>query len=250
MSGVHPIASRGFARSAEAYERGRPGYPPAAMEDLAQRLRLGPGRTVVDLAAGTGKLTRELVRTGADVIAVEPLAEMRAALPPDATALEGTAEAIPLAGESADAVTVAQAFHWFDAEPALAEIHRVLRPGGALALVWNERQEDDPVNRAIDALVNPLRRDSDVPHYRDGSWRAALERSRLFGPGQETRHHNEQVLDAAGLADRVGSVSFVAALETAPREALLERVRAVAADGPVVLPNTTLVQVYPRLGVL
>ena len=98
------------------------------MEDLAERLRLGPGRTVVDLAAGTGKLTRELVRTGAEVIAVEPLAEMRAELPPEATALEGTAEAIPLGDGSADAVTVAQAFHWFDAEPALAEIHRVLRP--------------------------------------------------------------------------------------------------------------------------
>jgi SAM-dependent methyltransferase len=174
---------------------------------------------------------------------------MRAALPPEATALEGTAEAIPLAGASADAVTVAQAFHWFDAEPALAEIHRVLRPGGALALVWNERREDDPVNRAIDALVNPLRRDSGVPQYRDGSWRAAFERSRLFGPGQETRHPNEQVLDAAGLADRVGSVSFVAALDPAPREALLERVRALAADGPVVVPNTTLVQVYPRVAV-
>jgi SAM-dependent methyltransferase len=249
MSGVHPLASRGFARSAGAYQRGRPGYPPAAMEDLAGRLRLGPGRTVVDLAAGTGKLTRELVRTGAEVIAVEPLAEMRAELPPEATALEGTAEAIPLADGSADAVTVAQAFHWFDAEPALAEIHRVLRPEGALALVWNERHEDDPVNQAIDALVDPLRRESNAPQYRDGSWRAAFERSRLFGPGEETRHRNEQVLDAAGLADRVGSVSFVAALDPAPREALLDRVRALAADGPVVVPYTTLVQIYPRLEV-
>ncbi len=111
-------------------------------------------------------------------------AEMRAELPPQAIALEGTAEAIPLDDASADAVTVAQAFHWFDAEPALAEIHRVLRPGGALALVWNERHEDDPVNQAIDALVDPLRRESGVPQYRDGSWRAAFERSRLFGPAQ------------------------------------------------------------------
>ncbi len=245
---MHPIASRGFARSAEAYERGRPGYPRAAMEDLAERLSLGPGRTVVDLAAGTGKLTRELVRTGAEVIAVEPLAEMRAELPPQATALEGTAEAIPLDAAGADAVTVAQAFHWFDAEPALAEIHRVLRPGGALALVWNERRADDPVNRAIDALMDPLRRQSDAPQYRDGSWRAAFERSRLFGPGRETRQHNEQVLDAAGLADRVGSVSFVASLDPAPREALLERVRALAADGPVVVSYITLVQVHPRTG--
>ena len=247
MSGVHPIASQGFARSARAYERGRPGYPPSALEDLSERLRLGPGRTVVDLAAGTGKLTRELVRTGAEVLAVEPLAEMRAELPREATALAGTAEAIPLESGSADAVTVAQAFHWFDGERALAEIHRVLRPGGALALVWNARREDDPVNQAIDALVEPLRHESEAPQYRDGSWRPALERSRLFGPADERRHHNEQALDADGLADRVGSVSFVAALEPGPREALLARVRALADDGPVVVPYTTLVQVHPRL---
>ena len=244
---VHPLASQGFARSAGAYERGRPGYPPEALRDLAEGLRLGPGRTVVDLAAGTGKLTRELVLTGADVVAVEPLAEMRAELPPQATALEGTAEGIPLDDASADAVTVAQAFHWFDGERALAEIHRVLRPGGALALVWNERHEDDPVNRAIDALVDPVRSESNAPQYGDGSWREAFERSRLFGPAREQRHHNEQTLDAGGLADRVGSVSFVSALEPARREALLARVRALADDGPVVVPYTTLVQIHPRL---
>jgi SAM-dependent methyltransferase len=248
MSGVHPIAARGFARSARAYERGRPGYPPSALEDLGARLRLGPGRTVVDLAAGTGKLTRELVRTGAEVVAVEPLAEMRAELPREATALAGTAEAIPLESGSADAVTVAQAFHWFDGERALAEIHRVLRPGGALALVWNERREDDPVNRTLDALMDPLRHDSGAPRHRDGSWRAAFDRSRRFGPADERRHHNEQMLDAGGLADRVGSVSFVAALEPGPREALLTQVRALADAGPVVVPYTTLVQVHPRLG--
>ena len=187
------------------------------------------------------------MRTGADVVAVEPLAEMRAELPPQATALEGTAEGIPLDDASADAVTVAQAFHWFDGERALAEIHRVLRPGGALALVWNERHEDDPVNRAIDALVDPVRSESNAPQYGDGTWREAFERSRLFGPARERRHHNEQTLDAGGLADRVGSVSFVSALEPARREALLSRVRALADDGPVVVPYTTLVQIHPRL---
>jgi SAM-dependent methyltransferase len=135
-----PAASMGFARAAAAYERGRPGYPSAAVDFLAARLRLGPGRRVVDLAAGTGTLARSLPATGAEVIAVEPVAEMRAALPARARAVDGTAEA------SADAVAVAQAFHWFDGDAALAEIHRVLRPGGALALVWNRRRTDDSQN--------------------------------------------------------------------------------------------------------
>ena len=141
-------AYKGLARSVAAYERGRPGYPRAAVDFLA-RLRLGPGRTVVDLAAGTGKLTRLLLATGAEVVAVEPVAEMRAALPAGARTVDGTAEAMPLTTASADAVAVAQAFHWFDGDAALAEIHRVLRPGGALALVWNRRRMDEPLNQAI-----------------------------------------------------------------------------------------------------
>ena len=147
----------GYARSAAAYERGRPGYPPAAVDFLAARLRLGPGRTVVDLAAGTGKLTRPLLATGAQVVAVEPVAEMRAALPAGARAVDGTAEAMPLSAGSADAVAVAQAFHWFDGDAALAEIHRVLRPGCSLALVWNRRRMDDPLNQAIEDLLAPYR---------------------------------------------------------------------------------------------
>jgi SAM-dependent methyltransferase len=106
---------------------------------LVERLGLGPGRVVVDLAAGTGKLARQLVPSGARVIAVEPLAEMRALIPAGIEVLEGTAESIPLPDASADAVTVAQAFHWFDAEAALREIGRVLRPGGLLALISNRR---------------------------------------------------------------------------------------------------------------
>ena len=120
MSGLHPAAARGFAVSAGAYERGRPEYPLAAIEYLRDRLRLAPGRTVLDLAAGTGKLTRPLLAGGAEVVAVEPVVEMRAAVPHEARTLDGTAEAIPLPGASADAVTVAQAFHWFDGDAALA----------------------------------------------------------------------------------------------------------------------------------
>lgn len=130
--GLHRAAAVGFARAGADYERGRPGYPTAAVDRLAVELRLGPGRVAVDLAAGTGKLTRALVRTGAELVAVEPVAGMRRKLTaslPSVRALEGTAEAIPLTEGSVDAVLVGQAFHWFDTPVAAREIHRVLRPG-------------------------------------------------------------------------------------------------------------------------
>jgi SAM-dependent methyltransferase len=246
VRGLHPAASGGFARSAGAYERGRPGYPPAAVDFLVARLRLGPGRVVVDLAAGTGKLTRPLLATGAEVAAVEPVAEMRAALPPGARALDGTAEAIPLDPASADAVTVAQAFHWFDADAALTEIHRVLRPGGALALVWNRRRMDDPLNRAVEELIAPHR--GDTPAFRADAWRAAFERTELFGPLEEHKFPNEQLLDADGLVDRVASISFIATLEEAERAEVLRAVRALAGDGVVTVPHDTEVQLSERLG--
>lgn len=161
MSELHP-ATRGFA-AAGVYERGRPGYPAAAVQRMVERLELRPGRTVLDLAAGTGKLTRLLVPTGANVIAVEPLLEMRAELErrvPRVAALAGTAERIPLDDAYVDAVTVASAFHWFDAERALREIRRVLRPGGGVALLWNARDERDPVQAALTGIVAPLRGDA------------------------------------------------------------------------------------------
>ncbi|TMM16368.1 MAG: endonuclease III, partial [Actinobacteria bacterium] len=155
--------SRGFGLAADAYERGRPDYPADALAFLVERLDLRPGRTVADLAAGTGKLTRLLAPTGADVIAVEPIAEMRAKIE-GARVLDGAAEAIPLADASVDAVTVAQAFHWFRAGEALVEIHRVLRPGGGLALVWNVRDERDPIHAAVSEILAPLERDTPRRH--------------------------------------------------------------------------------------
>ena len=223
----------GYARSAGAYERGRPGYPPAAVDFLAARLRLCPGRTVVDLAAGTGKLTRLLLATGAEVVAVEPVAQMRAALPAGARVVDGTAEDMPLNTGSADAVAVAQAFHWFDGAAALAEIHRVLRPGGAMALVWNRRPLEDPLHAAIERIVGPYR--GSAPAHQSESWRAAFADTALFGPLEERTFEHAREHDADGLVDRVGSTSVVAALDAGPRTEVLAAVRALAADGPVQL---------------
>ncbi len=134
------MRSLSFGSEAAAYERGRPSYPPEAIDWL---LPAG-ARDVLDLGAGTGKLTTRLVERGLDVVAVDPLAEMLELLSsalPDTPALLGTAEQIPLPDNSVDAVLVAQAWHWFDAERAAAEVARVLRPGGRLGLVWNARDE-------------------------------------------------------------------------------------------------------------
>jgi SAM-dependent methyltransferase len=239
---LHPAAARGFARSAEAYERGRPGYPDEAIHHL---LGLLPPRPVVlDLAAGTGKLTRPLLEAGLSVIAVEPVAEMREALPDAARALDGTAEAIPLEDAAVSAVTVGQAFHWFDGDAALAEIARVLTPGGHLALLWNRRVEDDSANVAIEALLAPYR--GEVPTHRGDGWRAAFDRTARFEPVEQRVFANEQELDADGLEARVGSISFVAALEPGERAAVIERARALAGEGTVTVPYRTEVLVWLR----
>ena len=243
MSRVHRAAAVGFARSADAYERGRPAYPEAAVAGVVAQL---PARArVLDLAAGTGKLTRRLLDSGLRVVAVEPVAEMRAALPAEARALEGTAEAIPLGDAAVDAVTVGQAFHWFDGDAALREIARVLRPGGVLALLWNRRVEDDPVNRAIDEIVDPHR--GGAPTHRGDAWRAVFERTTQFGPLEEQVFDNRQTLDADGLEARVGSISFIAALEPSERAAAIERARGLAGAGAVTVPYRTELQLCRRL---
>jgi SAM-dependent methyltransferase len=242
VSGVHRAAAIGFARSVEAYERGRPEYPAAAIDYLVGLLP--PEAAVLDLAAGTGKLTRPLLAAGMRVVAVEPVAEMRAALPPQARALDGTAEAIPLDDGSVDGVTVGQAFHWFDGDAALAEIARVLRPGGLLALIWNRRGEEDPVNSAIEDLIGPYR--ADTPSHRASPWRAAFERTTRFDALVEEVFDNVLEQDADGIEARVGSISFIAALDEGERAAVLERARAIAGPGTVTIPYRTEVHVCRR----
>jgi ubiquinone/menaquinone biosynthesis C-methylase UbiE len=239
---IHPSAERGFDVAADAYERARPGYPLEAVAWLSERLGLRRGCTVVDLAAGTGKLTRMLVPTGARVIAVEPVVGMRAKLVdalPSVEALPGIAEELPLPDSSADAITIAQAFHWFATDEALAELARVLRPRGALGLIWNLRDQEDALQRAITEIIKPLR--GNEPTAYDGRWRAVLEASPLFGPIEETRFQTEQELDANGLAERIASISFVATAPEELRSTVLERVRALAGDRTVRLPYVTTV---------
>jgi SAM-dependent methyltransferase len=214
------------------YERGRPSYAPEAVELLIDELGLGPHRRLLDLAAGTGKLTRQLLPSGVEVVAVEPVAAMReafAAAVPGVEILDGRAEAIPLPEESVDAVTVAQAFHWFEREAALAEIARVLRPGGGLALIWNERDESVPWVAQLSKLMHW---DIRMPYDVGIDWRDVVDESRRFTPLQKKALKHEQELDADRLVDRVVSTSYIAAMDDAERQTILDGVRALISDFP------------------
>jgi SAM-dependent methyltransferase len=244
---VHQAASQGFQVAADAYERARPGYPAEAIGTLVAALGIASGRKVLDLAAGTGKLTRDLTPTGAQVIAVEPVEAMREKLvgiEPPARVLAGTAQAIPLRDASVDAVTVAQAFHWFDTRPAIDEIHRVLRPGGKLALVWNVRDEVVGWVHGLTAIIEPHR--GEAPTHRSGAWRRALDRSARFSSLQRHTFRYEQRLTPEEVVDRVASVSFIAALPPREYEIVAGQVRALLAHDPqtqglaeIVLPYRT-----------
>ncbi len=202
-----------FAEVAGAYERGRPGYPNKAVRWLAG----DEPADVVDLGAGTGKLTRALVALGHRVTAVEPLDEMRAELMSalhGVHALSGSAEAIPLPDASADVLTCAQAFHWFDHATALSEIARVLRPGGRLALVWNSRDDRDPwMARLSEIIGNETVGEDDVS--------TPIHRTGRFEPVETAEFVFEQLLDRDGLLDLVLSRSYCAKLPPAERERIL-----------------------------
>jgi SAM-dependent methyltransferase len=231
---IHPHAAQGFAAGAEAYERGRPSYPDEALDHVAQRLDIEPGKTLLDLAAGTGKFTRLLARFGPRIVAAEPIAQMGAHLvaqQPDVQMVAGTAEALPFASASFDAVTVAQGFHWFDPAAALGELARVLRRGAGLALVWNARDEDVPwvaeLTRAIDW------HEFNFGHYRNQDWAAVVAASSdRFTPVERASFPYSQHLDEQSFVDRIASISYIAAMDADEREETLRRARAVIAGFP------------------
>jgi ubiquinone/menaquinone biosynthesis C-methylase UbiE len=242
---INETAAKGFSSAADVYERGRPGYAPEAVSWVCERLGIKAGRTVLDLAAGTGKLTRDLVPSGAAVVAVEPLDEMRAHLErvaPDVQALSGTAEEIPLEDGSVDAVVCAQAFHWFDPARALPEIHRVLRTGGGIALLYNSRDLDDSVQKTLDDLLDPYR--GEVARHWVKAHEDVLGKSDLFGPVEERSWTSEQPVSLDGLLEMAASRSYVASLDDGPRAELVARIRAEFADEPEPIVLRYQVDVY------
>src|SRR5262249_40203861 len=189
---------------------------------LVRALDVGEGTKVLDLAAGTGKFTKVLESAGARIFAVEAVEAMRRKLAQNvahATVIEGTAEAISLGGGFGNAVVVATAFHWFDGVRALAEIHRVLKPGGHLGLVWNARDESVDWVAQLTQLIDPHQ--GEAPRYRAGLWRAAFEGSIQFTPLRVKQFHHVHRGPPQMIVDRMASISFVAALSIPTREQVL-----------------------------
>lgn len=242
---IHEAAARGFEAAVEHYQRGRPGYPDDAVSYLVRELGIDPGRDVLELGAGTGKLTELIVHTGARITSIEPLAGMREVLQrncPTVTVLDGTAEEIPVVDASADAVVAAQAFHWFDGDRALPEIHRVLRPDGRLGMMWNARDEASDWAERLTAIFDRLA--GDGPRYRDMLWRAPFERTELFGPlHRQVAYHVHEVTRAAFM-DRVLSVSYVASAPEAERARVRAEVTQLLETDPALRGRDVIVMPY------
>lgn len=234
-------ATAGFARTADRYDRGRPEYPARVIDRLAIVTGLGSDHDVLDVGAGTGKLTRWLVPRAAHVVAVEPIDEMRAVLSerlPDVDARQGMAQDLPVADNRFDLVTVGQAFHWF-AEPAVvAELARVLHPGGHLALLWLVRDVEAPLQQDLSRLFAPYR--GDVPRQAEGAWKQAFLTDRCFGPRRTETHPFEVTAGRADFVDRVLSISFVGALPDEEQRTVRAQTERIfdthAQDGLVAMP--------------
>ncbi|HMS48133.1 class I SAM-dependent methyltransferase [Candidatus Microthrix sp.] len=238
--GVEPAAAVGFGRQAGSYAKVRPAYPAAVMETLMGLLPPTSDAHVCDLAAGTGILTRQLLDSGYYVTAVEPLLSMREELErqldkagvTSVSILNATAEDLPLEDASVDAVTVGQAFHWFDPQPALAEIARVLRPGGVLLMVWNARDEDvDWMNRWGD-LVAELGGGRPYSDHRERLWEDVVAESGSFEPLEYRSVPHEQSGTPELIVERTRSTSFIAALPPDRHQHVLDEVAELVATHP------------------
>jgi SAM-dependent methyltransferase len=234
----------------ETYEQGRPDYPPALTALLSEQMGLGPGSVVVDVAAGTGKLTRRLLSTGAQVIAAEPMPGMRAALRrsvPVALGLGSAAEALPLVGQSVDALTVAQAFHWFDVPRAAAEFRRVLRPGGQLAVVNNRRDDRVPWVATVTEILQRYERLAPRPAS-TRRWLEELQATEDFAGWREfDLPHAQRFGSLADFDARFLSISSVILLGSDDQANLLGELHEAAAGiQPLVMPLRTTVRLAAR----
>ena len=219
-----------FGAAADVYDRSRPTYP---VEAVRWALPV-EARRVLDLGAGTGKLTSVLLDLGLDVVAVEPSEQMRARIPARAEVLEGKAEAIPLPDGSVDAVLVGQAFHWFDPEPALSEMARVLRPGGTIGLLWNVMDDSTGWVKEVTALFGA----EDLVSHLDG--RPPFGGNGLLGEPSHDEFEHGQSLDRDLLVDLVASRSVLTSLPEQERLEVLAQVRELAPDDePFALPYVT-----------
>jgi SAM-dependent methyltransferase len=242
---VHEVAAAGFSDAAD-YEAARPSYPPDAVAWLVENLRIEPGRRVVDLAAGTGKLTRLIAPAGSDLVAAEPVAGMRdtfRAAVPGIPIIATTAEQLAFRDASIDAVTVAQAFHWFDHDKTIADLARVLRPGGRVGLVWNARDRSVEWVDLVWGIMDRV--EKKAPWRNHDEWSdSAYADLPGFGELHTARFRHEQAITPEAMVQRVASVSHVAVLPDPERAAVLEEVRQVLATHPESKGRTELAVPY------
>ncbi|MBP1124221.1 MULTISPECIES: class I SAM-dependent methyltransferase [Pseudomonas] len=245
MTGVHTSAQQGFSTQAATYAQGRPNYPRQLTGWLADTLRINAQSTVIDLGAGTGKFTRLVSTLAPALIAVEPVAQMGAQLArllPDVRLVNGTAESIPLATASADAVVCAQAFHWFSTQAALAEIHRVLKPDGCLGLVWNVRDESVDWVAAITEIITPY--EGDTPRFHSGHWREAFTGEYFSSLDMTCFPYRHVGSPQEVIIDRFLSVSFIAALPAPDKARVSAQLRTLIDTHPALKGRDTVAFPY------
>ena len=244
--GVDSRAASGFASVADAYERGRPSYPTEAINRIVTDLGLTAASRVLDLAAGTGKLSRLLHPRVGHTVAVEPAQAMRARIAadlPDVTVLDGTAEAIPLRDHEVDAVVIGQAFHWFRTAMATAEIARVLTAGGGIALLWNTPTwtfESTPWLDDFRQIVAHHKQAAGAYPAREGAWQNEFDRLRLFEDLEHFHVAHTQTLEPSDFLAQVASWSWIANLMSEQRRAVLDEVEElVRGHHEIVIPYRT-----------
>ncbi|KAI8379679.1 S-adenosyl-L-methionine-dependent methyltransferase [Radiomyces spectabilis] len=231
---AHQVAATGFQLQAGSYAKARPSYPPAALERIKQILPAK--KKALDLAAGTGKMTKLLDQAGYEVTAVEPVENMRQKLAkdlPHINTLEGTSWRIPVSPESQDAVMMAQAFHWFDDIETLREVHRVLKPNGLVFMIWNkESRERSPMIAQLRDYYEV--HEGNTPQYRKGTWKNVFElpeAGKLFNlPMNHAFYTNDLYLAREDIWPRIHSLSFVAVLPQDKKDQLRQQIEAVLDD--------------------
>lgn len=230
---VHHTAAEGFSKGARDYQSARPDYPIEVHRWLTQDLGLKAGRRVLEVGAGTGKFTRYLQSTGAEVVALEPVASMRELLQeslPEVEAVDGTAESLPFSDDTFDAVVCAQAFHWFATPEALEAFHRVLRPGAKLGLIWNYRDLSVPWVSRLDALTRP--HEGDVPRFSPELLDKCFPAPGFTDARTEILLHHHRGPAEVVVVRRTMSASFLAALEPRQQDLVREQIRALVASTP------------------